>query len=271
MKQGQVIITAKNTESPERMDMCEKGGKKQTLLFVDYEVPRYDLYAGSRTNFMYLEMLAEMGLEVKFLPADFLRVEPYSSELNRLGIETLDGEWFHENWELWLQDNGKDIDYAFFHKPEAALKFLPAVKNLTNAAIIYQCHDLHYLRLRRKAEVEHDRAVLREAKFFEQKEKFIFANSDVLLTFSDVEEKIIRESFPNKKIFTVPLFFYRDMFEPQRDFAKRHDLLYVVLQRCFTHYTSADSRHRPESGWRRSDGRHFIVEFQEYQGSWKGK
>ena len=199
------------------MDAFGKDGKKPVLLFVDYEVPRYDLYAGSRTNFMYLEMLVEMGLEVKFLPADFLRAEPYSSELNRLGIETLDGEWYRENWETWLKDNGENIDYAFFHKPDPALKFLPAVKNLTNAAIIYQCHDLHYLRLRRKAEVENDPEVLKEAARYEEIEKFIFANSDVLLTFSDVEEKFIQDRFPHKKVFTVPLFFYRDMHEPDRD------------------------------------------------------
>ena len=176
---------------------------------------------------MYLEMLVEMGMEVKFLPADFKRVEPYSSELNRLGIETLDGAWYRENWELWLQENGKDMDYAFFHKPEPAIKFLPAVKNLTNAAIIYQCHDLHYLRLRRKADIENDKAVLREADFYKKKEEFIFANSDVLLTFSDVEEKFIQDWFPHKKIFTVPLFFYRDRHVPQGDFSQRQDLVFV--------------------------------------------
>jgi len=209
------------------METSQKGDKKPTLLFVDYEVPQYDLYAGSRTNFMYLEMLVEMGLKVKFLPADFQRVEPYSSELNRLGIETLDGEWYRENWEAWLQENGQDIDYAFFHKPEPAIKFLPAVKNFSNAAIIYQCHDLHYLRLRRKAEVENDKAILKEASLYEDKEDFIFANSDVLLTFSDVEEKVIRDKFPHKKVFAVPLFFYRDMPEPDRNFSRRQGLLYV--------------------------------------------
>ena len=86
------------------------GERKPTLLFVDYAVPQYDLYAGSRTNFMYLKLLAGMGLNVKFLPADFLRVEPYSSELNEMGIETLDGDWFKENWEQWLKDNGQGID-----------------------------------------------------------------------------------------------------------------------------------------------------------------
>ena len=75
------------TTSPNR---ATAAARKPTLLFVDYAVPQYDLYAGSRTNFMYLELLASLGLDVKFLPADFKREEPYSTELNRMGIETLD-------------------------------------------------------------------------------------------------------------------------------------------------------------------------------------
>ena len=62
------------TNSPNR---ATGAARKPTLLFVDYAVPQYDLYAGSRTNFMYLELLAELGLHVIFLPADFQRVEPY--------------------------------------------------------------------------------------------------------------------------------------------------------------------------------------------------
>ena len=209
-----------------KIDNLLEGGKP-TLLFIDYTVPQYDLYAGSRTNFMYLEMLVGLGLEVKFLSEDFLRVEPYSSELNQLGIETLDGDWYRENWENWLSENGQGIDYVFFHKPDPAAFFLPAIKKHTNAAIIYQCHDLHYLRLRRKAEIENDKLTLEEANLYEKKEDFIFANSDVLLTFSEVEENLIQEKFPHKQVFTVPLFFYQDVREPVRDFSRRHDLLFV--------------------------------------------
>jgi hypothetical protein len=185
------------------------------------------MFAGSRTNFMYLALLVKMGLTVKFLPADFKRVDPYSTELNQLGVETLDGEWYRENWKSWLRDNGQGIDYVFFHKPDPAMKFLEAVKKYTNAAIIYQCHDLHYLRLQRKAQVEDDEAIHAEAKLYEKKEDFIFSRSDALLTFSDVEEKIIKEKFPHKRVFTVPLFFYEDVPEPDRDFSKRQGLLYV--------------------------------------------
>ncbi len=217
----------KNKASRMPVKDSRSGGRKPTLLFVDYAVPRYDVYAGSRTNFMYLKLLVEMGLEVKFLPADFQRVEPYSSELNQLGIETLDGEWYQENWQHWLRENGQGLDYVFFHKPDPAATFLPAVKSCTNAAIIYQCHDLHYLRLRREAELENNPAILEEANLYEEKEDSIFTGSDVVLTFSEAEAKFIQGRFPHKQIFTVPLFFYRDVREPERDFSQRHDLLFV--------------------------------------------
>jgi glycosyltransferase involved in cell wall biosynthesis len=203
------------------------GHRKPTLLFVDYDVPQYDLYAGSRTNFMYLRLLAGMGLDIKFLPMDFERVEPYSTELNKLGVETLDGDWYRDHWEEWLSENGKGIDYVFIHKPDPADTFLSAVRTYTEAAVIYQCHDLHYLRLRRKAAVENDEAMLYEASLYEKIEDFACANSDVVLTFSEVEEKILREKFPRKQIFTVPLFFYDDLPKPDHDFSKRQDLLFV--------------------------------------------
>ena len=197
------------------------------LLFVDYEVPHFDLYAGSRTNLMYLEVLSKMDLQVKFMPADFRRVEPYSSALNELGIETLDGDWYRDNWEAWLKRNSRAIDYVFIHRPDPAAKFIPAVREHTNAAIIYQCHDLHYLRLRRKAEIENDASILVEANISEKKEDSVFSNSDVLLTFSHVEEKYLRDKFPGKRIMTVPLFFYDEVPEVNRDFSQRRDLLFV--------------------------------------------
>jgi len=204
--------------------------RKPTLLFVDYQVPQYDLYAGSRTNFLYLKLLVESGLKVLFLPADFQRLEPYSSELNRLGIETLDGDWYRDHWDDWLRDNGVGIDFVFFNKPEPTARFLPGIRQYTPAAIIYQCHDLHYLRLRRRAELEGDETLYDEAKRSESSEDAIFAASDAILTFSSVEEEILRGKFPLKKIFTVPLFFFDpESMDPggSPGFENRRDLLFV--------------------------------------------
>ncbi len=201
--------------------------KGKTLLFVDYALPMYDRYAGSRTNYMYLRVLLKMGLKVMYLPADFQHIEPYSTELKSLGVEVLAGYWFQDNWKEWFKDKGPEIDYAFLHKPNPAIQFFNAILSHTTAAIIYQCHDLHYLRLQRQAELTKDPMLLDEANFFREKENYLFSASDALLTFSHVEEGIIKKDFPQKQVYTVPLFFYEEMPEPQYDFSKRRGLLYV--------------------------------------------
>lgn len=201
--------------------------KGKTLLFVDYALPMYDRFAGSRTNYMYLLVLLKMGLKVMYLPADFQHIEPYSTELKNLGVEILAGDWFRDNWKDWFKEKGAEIDYAFLHKPNPAIQFLEVIRAHTNAAIIYQCHDLHYLRLQRQAELTNDPIILDEANFFREKENYLFSTSDALLTFSNVEEEIIKKDFPQKQVYTVPLFFYEEEPAPKYDFRKRRDLLHV--------------------------------------------
>lgn len=220
-------MASKDNKNPGSEQAPVSASKKPRLLFVDHAVPQYDVYAGSRTNFMYLELLLEMGFEITFLSENFLALEPYTTELRQMGIEMLVGDGYRDNWGQWLKENGRSIDYAFLHKPDPAAFFLSAIKRYSQAAIIYQCHDLHYLRLQRKAEIEGDKAILEEAAEYEKKEHFIFSNSDVLLTFSEVEESVIRDRFPDKPVFTVPLFFYRDSAHPKSDFESRRDLVFV--------------------------------------------
>ncbi|MCD4741657.1 MAG: glycoside hydrolase family 99-like domain-containing protein, partial [Desulfobacteraceae bacterium] len=51
--------------------------------------------------------------------------------------------------------------------------------------------------------------------------------SDVILTYSSVEESMIRESFPYKKVYTVPLFFYETVTARKVEFKQTHGLLLV--------------------------------------------
>ena len=210
-----------------RVGRPSTGPDGNTLLFVDYALPMYDRFAGSRTNFMYVQVLLEMGLKVIYLPADFQHAEPYSTELKSLGVEVLAGDWFRDNWKEWFKEKGSGIKYAFLHKPDPAIQFLDVIRNHTSAAIIYQCHDLHYLRLQRQAELTEDSILLAEANLFREKENYIFSESDAVLTFSNVEERIIKKSFPHKQVYTVPLFFYAETPKPKFDYNKRHGLLYV--------------------------------------------
>jgi len=200
---------------------------KKTLLFIDYQVPLYDKFAGSRTNLMYLRLLVRMGLNVKFIGADFLRIEPYSSKLNQLGIETLDGDWYRNNWKKWIVDNADHLDYVLLNRPDPAMLFLDFVREHTKAKILYQGHDLHYLRLKGKFEVEGNDAILAESKEYERIEKNIFAKSDAILTFSSFENEVISKTVLDKIVATVPLYFYDDFGHIDIDFTKRKNIMFV--------------------------------------------
>jgi GT2 family glycosyltransferase/glycosyltransferase involved in cell wall biosynthesis len=205
----------------------DRSRNKKTILFIDYQVPLFDMFAGSRTNYMYLQMLVKMGLNVKFIGADFLNIEPYSTALNGLGIETLDGDWYKNNWQKWIMESAEHLDYVLFNKPDPTNIFIDFIREHTTAKILYQGHDLHYLRLKRKYEIEGGKALLAESLEYERIEKEIFAKSDAILTFSSFENEVIRAIVPHKVVETVPLYFY-DYFKPiKTDFAKRKNILFV--------------------------------------------
>lgn len=200
---------------------------KKTIIFVDYEVPHYDMFAGSRTNFLYLQLLVKMGFNVKFIGADFRRVDPYSSELNKIGIETLDSEWYKDNWRQWFQDNSCSIDYIFFNRPDPTKIFMDFVKKHTKAIILYQVCDLHYLRLRRKYEVDSCRKTLDESEYYEKLEYDIINKSDVIFTYSTIENDLISVNAPTKKIVTIPLYFYDKPDIRVLDFNKRKNIMFI--------------------------------------------
>jgi glycosyltransferase involved in cell wall biosynthesis/GT2 family glycosyltransferase len=197
------------------------------ILVVDYEVPHYDLYAGSRNTFMYLKLLAELGMRVWFLPDNFKRPERYSKALEDLGIEVLHGDWMRKHWQEWVMQNSDSLQYVFFNRPNITVKYLDFIKRNTQSIVVYQGHDLHYLRLTRKHIVDGDEAALKEAEQFKEIEFDIMAKSDVILTFSDYERQIICDTFKDKPVHTVPLFLY-DRFQMETEpMTQRRDIMFV--------------------------------------------
>ncbi len=226
-KWADVLVNGHGTGISDLFWARDRSRDKKTVVFIDYEVPHFDMFAGSRTNFMYLKLLVSMGYNVKFIGADFRRCDQYTAALNRVGIETLDGDWYKENWGQWFTEHTGRIDYVFFNKPDPTLVFIDYVRENTRAKIIYQMHDLHYLRLQRRFELEKDDSVLQEAKKYKQMEHEIFVNSDVILTFSNVEREIVAKDFPYKHVVTVPLFFYDNVPAGQADFNSRKGIMFV--------------------------------------------
>ncbi len=200
---------------------------KPTVLVIDHYVPRFDQDAGSRSTFGYLKLLVEMGFNIKFMSANFFRHEPYTSELEQLGIEVLVGNWYSSNWQAWIEAHARHIDYAYLHRPRVAMEYVDVIREKTRAKIIYLGHELHYLSLTRRHQVEGDDRRLQESEELKRIEFELLHKSDAIATFSWGERELVLGAFPNKKVEVIPLLFFNEFREPVTDFSARRDIMFV--------------------------------------------
>jgi O-antigen biosynthesis protein len=211
---------------------------KKTILVIDHYVPQFDKDAGSRTVYQYLELLAELGYNVKFLGDNFYRHEPYTTILQQKGIEVLYGPYYAQNWQKWVLDNQKHIDYILLNRPHISIKYIDFLRSKTNAKIFYYGHDLHYVRELKEYEVTKDKNKLKIADQWKKTEYTLFRKSDVILTPTLKEKELIVPDFKNKQVEVLPAFFYPEIAAPITNFNERKNILFVG---GFTHTPNVDA------------------------------
>lgn len=216
---------------------------RKRVLFVDHYVPMWDQDAGSRSTFQYLSLMAEMGYQITFLGDNFVAYEPYTSELQQLGIEVLYGANLQRRRFSWLTENGQDFDYAYLSRPGIARKYLPILKKRSTAKLLYCGHDLHCLRAERQYEVEKKRAQLSEARRWAKWEESILRQVDMGYFFSPFEVEEVAKRFPGVTARAVPLLMYEESNLPEPSvcsFNERSGLLFVG---GFMHEPNVDAVH----------------------------
>ncbi len=205
----------------------DRSKNKKTVLVIDHYVPHYDKDAGNRTSFQYLKLFTEMGFNVKFIGNDFYRYEPYTTELQQMGIEVLYGVWYNNNGKKWVSENAKHIDYIYLQRPHIAIKYINFLRKKTKAKIVYYVHDLHYISQFKKYELTGNREYLIASDEIKKVEFEIFKKTDVITTPSITEREIVLENFPNKQVYVKPCFIYDNFMHSVNNFDGRRDIMFV--------------------------------------------
>lgn len=200
---------------------------KKTLLMVDHYVPQFDKDAGSRTTFQYLELFVKMGFNVKFLGENFYKDEPYTTVLQQMGIEVLYGPWYADNWKQWFIDSQEKFDYIYLNRPHISINFIDFFKEHSTARIIYYGHDLHFLRKEKKYALEKDKNILLQAAKWKEIELYLFSKSDIILTPSTDEQKIIQSLNSDFNVQLMRPYIYKTISEPANNFQERKDIFFV--------------------------------------------
>ncbi|HBA48965.1 MAG TPA: glycosyl transferase family 2 [Lachnospiraceae bacterium] len=206
----------------------DRSGRKKHMLVVDHYVPHHDQDAGGKCTFMYLQTFVKMGFQVTFIGDNFYKHEPYTTELNQMGIEVLYGNYYYNNWQQWLKENSHYFDYIYLQRPHISIKYIDLVKKYSRAKIFYFAHDLHHIREYREYEMTGDQEKLESSKKWKKIEYELFEKADVGHVVGSFEQQKMQEAFPDKPIRNIPLYIYEDIPKDiNKDFASRHDLLYV--------------------------------------------
>ena len=216
----------------------ERSRGKTTVLVIDHYVPHFDKDAGSRSTFLYLQLLVQSGFNVKFLGDNFFKHEPYTSLLQDMGIEVLYGNYYQSNWEKWLRDHAGYIDVAYMMRPHIAGPYIDVVNELKpRPRTIYFGHDLHYLRLQRQFELHPDDKLAAEKVYWERKEYELFEKFDQIYYPSQIEVDEILARKPNLPVKAIPLYAFDQFEDESPDFISREGLIFVG---GFNHLPNSD-------------------------------
>jgi len=217
----------------------DRSRDRKTIVVVDHYVPHFDRDAGGRCTYTYIKLFLRLGLRVIFVGDNYFPHQPYTSELEQLGVEVLYGSWYQSHFADWLQEHGKFIDYAYLNRPHIACKYIDLFRQHSGAKIIYFGHDLHFLREMRQYELDKNPALLAEANRSKEQEMKLFNQADVIHVVGSYEEEYLRKLLPEKPIRNIPLYVYTDaeLEQRERSCAGTADLLFVG---GFGHQPNAD-------------------------------
>lgn len=228
-----------NTGNPDPFRARERSMGKEIILVVDHYVPTFDRDAGSKTTYQYLKMFLKKGFVVKFLGDNFLREEPYSTELMQMGIEILYGQEYQAKIWDWLSDHGEDIGFAYLNRPHIASSYIDFIRDNTRMKVIYYGHDLHFLRETREFELTGNEEKRKSAAYWKSIEISLMRKADISYYPSYIEKNAVLELDGTIKVKDITAYVFESFLSHiQEDFSKREGLLFVG---GFAHPPNADA------------------------------
>jgi GT2 family glycosyltransferase/glycosyltransferase involved in cell wall biosynthesis len=171
------------------------------VLVVDHTVPTPDRDAGSARMLNIVRALIDLGCQVRFVPENNFRWEPYSGRLERLGVEVIYGRG--DLREEFTQI-GPELGLVLTSRPVPSARFLPMVRDLApQATVAYDTVDLHYVRERRRAEVEGvtEPPVVETLRSLELA---MVSATDATICVSEAEADTVKAEVPDARVELIP-------------------------------------------------------------------
>ncbi len=209
---------------------------RKNILVIDHYVPKPDQDSGSLRMFQILKLLRRLGHRVTFIPDNLAKTHPYTSELQKRGIEVVYHPYIKKVRD-YLVSHGGDFDAVVLSRCDFAHKHIADVRlHAPRSRVIFDTVDLHHLREDGEARLTGDPEVRRKAQEKEELEHELIEQADETWVVSPVEQRLLQEKWPGKSIQLVSNIV--DIPGSKKPFALRQDWLFIG---GFQHRPNADA------------------------------
>lgn len=198
---------------------------KKSILVIDWKILSFSKDTGSRTTYQYMKFFNEMGMNVKYFPHDWYIEDDYLQQHLNDGFEVI-----HQNFNDFIRCYGSQFDYVYLNRPNLAPFYIDALRKYTKAKILYQCHDLHYLRQYRTRLLTNELDALNCLDAEKRSEFEVFRKMDLVCTFSFDEVKEIKKESEYINVKQIPLYILdsNKMSDKSYIAQKRADIMFVA-------------------------------------------
>lgn len=161
------------------------------VLFLDTSVPRPDQDAGSCAALTEMSLVQSLGFKVTFLPENLAWLGRYTEDLQNRGIEVISAPFF-TSIDDFLSKRGNEFDAIYITRYTVAQSALPSIRrHASQAKVLFNNADLHFLRELRAALAAKDTQMLDRARKTKVEEISVMSEVDLVLSYNDTEHAVI--------------------------------------------------------------------------------
>lgn len=163
----------------------------QRILVIDYATPMPNKDAGSYAAVQEIKLMQALGFKVTFAPENLAHFGKYTADLQRMGVEVLYSP-FYVSVDDVLRKRLSEMDAVYITRYGVAEKYIETIRAASNAKIIFNNADLHFLRQMRKALAQNrDEQALQEAMEVRKNELEVCKKVDAVLCYNATEHAVI--------------------------------------------------------------------------------
>jgi FkbM family methyltransferase len=170
-----------------------------TVVIIDHMVPQWKEDSGSLRMWRIIGALRALGYEVVFVPENRAILQPYTDELQQMGVLVWHG-W--GDVHHYLKHLAPVIEFVIIARQPIATALLHSFRStLPDTPFVFDTVDLHYLREERGADI--GMASRSGAEVTRELELAMMRATDATVVVSDAEKRLLAEVVPETPVFIV--------------------------------------------------------------------